>query len=105
MEKRLFAGKPTHWIIWYLSEERMVHYGINSDLCINTLKEKQNKMFEKLIHGLEMYANAIRNLLTNFSFVPSKIKKNLENAEKSIQITNLDYDIVIKRLQLYCDIN
>ena len=64
--ERLFAGKLTYWFNWYLPEEGVVHYAINSILYINTLKEKHNKMYEKLIHKLEMYANAIRILLKGY---------------------------------------
>ena len=35
---------------------------------------------------------------------PSKLQDILNKVEKGIQITNPDYDIVIKRLHLYHDI-
>ena len=76
--KRLFAGKHTHWFNWYLSEEGAVHYAINSILYINTLKEKYKKMYEKLIYRTEMYAiaiNSFKGLFTNYSFVPNKFKR------------------------------
>ena len=49
--KKLFTGILTHWFNWYLSEEGVIHYAINSILFINTFKEKYNKMYEKLIIG------------------------------------------------------
>ena len=77
--ERLFASKHTHWFNWYLSEEGVVNYAINLFLYINTLKEKYNKMYEKHIHRLQMYANAIRilsNVNYQFHFYSNKIKRN-----------------------------
>ena len=91
--KSLFAGKLTHWFNCFLSEEGVVHCAINVILYINTLNEKYNKMYEKLIHRLEMYANAIRFLLQGFltiSLLPHpKLKEILDELKKAIQITNM----------------
>ena len=53
-----------------------------------------------------MYANAIRILsngsLYQFpSFPQTKVKETLDKVKEAIQITNPDYDIVIKRLHMY----
>ena len=78
--KRLFVGKLTHWFNWYLLEEGVVHYAINLILHINTLNEKYNEMYEKFMHRLEVYANALRILLKgyfiNFSLAPNKTNRN-----------------------------
>ena len=54
-----------------------------------------------------MYANAIRILSKGYlpiSFLPpTKLKEISLEAKKAIEITNLDYDIVTKRLHLYYD--
>ena len=60
--KKLFAGKLNNWYQWYLSKDRVAHYGINSLLYITTLREKFVKMQENYIGQLKMYANAIRVL-------------------------------------------
>ena len=64
-------------------------------------------MYEKLIHRLEMYANAIRILLKVYLTIsllpPAKLKETLDEVKKAIQITTLDYDIAIKSLPLYYD--
>ena len=62
-------------------------------------------MYEKLIHRLEMHANAIRIPLKGslpISLLPhTKLKECLCKVKKTIQITNLNYDIVFKRSHLY----
>ena len=64
-------------------------------------------MYEKPIHRLDMYANAIWILLKGYLTIsllpPTKLKEILDEVKKTIQITNPDYDIVIKRLHLYYD--
>ena len=54
-----------------------------------------------------MYANTI-SILSKGSFPisllpPTKLQEILNEVEKTIQISNPDYDIVVKRLHLYCD--
>ena len=52
-----------------------------------------------------MYAKVIRILLRSYLPIsllpPSKLNEILGEVKKAIQITNLDYDIVIKILHLY----
>ena len=54
-----------------------------------------------------MYANVIRALLKGYlpiSLLPSmKLQEILKEVKNAIQISNPDYDIVIKRLHLYYD--
>ena len=54
-----------------------------------------------------MYAKAIAIYLKGYLPIsllpPSKLQEILGKVKKVIQITNLDYDIVIKRLHLYHD--
>ena len=65
-------------------------------------------MYERCISQLQMYAKVIRVLLKGclpISLFPtSKLQEILGEVKKAIQITNSDYDIVIKRLNLYYDI-
>ena len=64
-------------------------------------------MCEKFIHRLEVYANAIRILVKGYLPIPplplTKLKEILDAVRKAIQITNQDYDIVIKWLNVYYD--
>ena len=54
-----------------------------------------------------MYAKAVRVLSKGYLPIsllpPSKLHEILGEVKKAIQITNPDYDIVIKRLHLYYD--
>ena len=64
-------------------------------------------MCEKIVLRLEMHANAVRILSKGYlpiSLWPAmKLKEILYKVNKAIQSSNLDYDIVIKRLALYYD--
>ena len=64
-------------------------------------------MYEKLKHGLEMCANAIVILLKGYLPISllllAKLKEILDELKKAMQITNLDYDIVIGRFHIYRD--
>ena len=57
-------------------------------------------MYDKFISQLLMYARAIRVLLKGYLplslLPPSKLQEMLGEVKKAIQITNPDYDIVIK---------
>ena len=70
-------------------------------------REKCVKIYERLISHLQMYAKVIRILLNGLLPIcllpPSKLQEVLGKVKKVITITNLDYDIVIKRLHLYYD--
>ena len=71
------------------------------------LGEKYVKMYEEFIIQLSMYTKVIRILSKGhlpISLIPSsKLQEILNAAQKAIQMTNTDYDIVIKRLHLYND--
>ena len=61
---------------------------------------KYVKMYEKFISQLHMYANAIRVLLKGYlpiSLLPPMIMYEILNkVKKAIQISNPNYDIVVK---------
>ena len=103
--KQLFASKLDSWYNYYLSNNGIGHYATNSLLYLRTLREKSVKMYEEFISQLGMYENSLRILLKGclpFSLLPpSKLQEILGKVKKAIQITNPDYDIVIKRLHLY----
>ena len=99
--------KLNNWYQWYLSKDGVEHYAINSLLYITTLREKYVKIYEHFINQLNMYANAIKVLSKGYLSIsllpPMKLKEILHDIKKVIQISNPDYDIVIKRLHLYYD--
>ena len=61
-------------------------------------------MYEGFISQLQMYANGVRVLskcyLPIFLLPPTKLQEILDEVKKAIQISNPDYDVVIKRLHL-----
>ena len=69
------------------------------------MREKCVQMYEKFISQLQMYASAIRVFSKGYlpiSLLPStKLQEILDKVKKAIQISNPDYDVVIKRLHLY----
>ena len=72
------------------------------------MREKYVKMYERFISQLQMYAKVIRILSKGYLpislLLPSKLQEILGKVKKAIQISNPDYNIVIKRLHLYYDI-
>ena len=46
--ENLFASKLNHWFQWYLSQDEVGHYAINSLLYLRTLREKYVKIFQNL---------------------------------------------------------
>ena len=54
-----------------------------------------------------MNANAIRVLSKGYLLIsllsPMKVQEILDKVKKATEISNPDYDVVIKRLHLYCD--
>ena len=64
-------------------------------------------MYEEFINQLQMSAKAMRILSNGYLPIsllpPSKLQEILGKIKKTIQTTNPDYDIIIKRLYLYYD--
>ena len=101
----LFASKLDSWYNYYLSSDGIGHNTTNSLLYLRTLKEKYIKMNEEFISWLYMYEKVIRIVTKCYLPIsllpPSKLQEILGKVKKVIQITNPDYDLVIKRLHLY----
>ena len=55
------------------------------------------------MHTHQGYQNFGKRLFTNFSYKTTKITRNPKFSQGNADQTNPDYDIVIKRLHLYCD--
>ena len=89
--EKLFASKINHW---YLSKNGVGNYAINSLLYLTTMGEKFVKMYEIFISKLQMYAKAIRVLLTGYLAIsllpPSQLQEILGEFRKASQITNPD---------------
>ena len=81
-------------------------YAINSILFLTTV-EKYVKMYERFLNQLKQYAQAIRVLSKGYLPIsllsPSKLNIILQKVKQAVQIKNKDYDLVIKRLYLCCD--
>ena len=90
-----------------MSEKGVGHYAINSLLFLTTAREKYVKMYERFIDQLRMYSQAIRILSKGYLPIsllpPSKLNIILQEVKEALQVTNRDYDLVIKRLYLYYD--
>ena len=64
-------------------------------------------MCERFIDQLRMYSQAIRILSEGYLCIslipPSKLNIILQEVKEALQVTNRDYDLIIKRLHLYYD--
>ena len=102
--ENLFAGKIENWYNWYLSDRGLNHYGINSLLFLTTTREKHVKMYERFINQLKMYSQVmksfIKRLFTYFSLTTLKLNIILQEVNEALQVTNRDYDLVIKAIHL-----
>ena len=90
-----------------MSEKGVGHNAINLLLFLTTAREKDIKMYERFINKLRMYSKAIRILSEGYLPIsllpPLKLNTILQEVKVSLQTTNRDYDLVIKRLYLYYD--
>ena len=105
--EKLFAGQIEDWYHWYLSAKGINHYVINSLLFMTTVREKYVKMYERFINQLREYSQAIRILSKGYLPIsllpPSKLNTILGKVKEALQVNMRDYDLVIKRQYLYCD--
>ena len=105
--ERLFAGKIEDWYRWHLSARGVSHYAINSLLFMTTAREIYVKMHERFINQQKMYSQATIVLSKGYLPIsllsPSKLNIILQEVKEALQVTNRDYNLVIKRLYLYYD--
>ena len=107
--EKLFAGKHNHSVfrILYAHSLGLQHYSTNSLLYLRIIQNKYISLYKELITQLCTYVSAIRILakgyLPNTLMKPAKLQEILLEVKKSLQITNLDYDLVLDRLHLYYD--
>ena len=105
--ERLFVGEIDYWYRWYLSERGVSHSAINSLLFLSTAREKYIKLYERFFNQLMMDSQVIRVLskgyLPTSLLPPLKLNIILKEVKEALQVTNRDYDLVIKSLNLYYD--
>ena len=105
--EKTFAGKFHDWMEIYSQDEGMHNYAIHSVLFLTMIREKYVKMYKRFIEELKLYSTAIRVLSKGYlpiSMLPlSKLQKILNEVRVAIAKSNKDYDLVLTRLYLYCD--
>ena len=76
---------------------------------LQQLGRKYVKMYERFLNQLRQYSQAIRVLPKGYLLItllsPSKLNIILQKVRETVQKENKDYDILIKRLYLYYDMN
>ena len=106
-KERTFAGKLTQRYQFYLNEEGLHNFAINSLLFLTTIREKYVKMYERFIEELKTYSKVIRILskgyLPMYLLPLSKFENILKEVRKAINKSNKDYDLVLTRLYPYND--
>ena len=107
--EKLFAGKHNHFVfrILYAHSLGLQHYSTNSLLYLRIIQDKYISIYREIITQQCTYVSAIRILakgyLPNTLMKPVKLQEILTEVNKSLQISNPDYDLVLDRLHLYYD--
>ena len=105
----MFAGEhsPSTFRTLYTHPLGLQHYSTNSLLYLRIIQAKYVTLYRELITQLHTYASTIRVLakgyLLNTLITLAKLQEILIEVNKTLQITNPDYDLVIDRLHLYYD--
>ena len=94
-----------HAILMHQAHNTMQHYAL---LYLRTIRDKYIQLYKEFITQLNIHAKAIRILAKGYLpillIMPIKLKEILDAVKTTIQETNLDYDLVIKRLHLSYDV-
>ena len=100
--ERLYAGDFSSAFAGYINQRGVQLYAVNILLYLRTLRDKYVKMHEEFIMQLHNYAKAIRILgklyLPILLITPLRLQELLDKVKIAMQKTNLDYEIIIKRL-------
>ena len=76
-------------------------------MYLRTIRDKYIQLYKEFITQLIIYEEAIRILVKGYLpilfITPLKLEEIFNTVKSTIQKTNPDYDIVIKRLHLYYD--
>ena len=83
------------------------HYAVNLMLHLRTIKDKYIEIYNEFILQLCIYAKAVRILVKGYLPISLitllKLQEIIHSVKETLIKTNPDYDRVIKRLHLYCD--
>ena len=105
--ERLFAGQINEAYTWYINALNTQEFATESLLYLRTIKDEYIQMYQPFISQLCIYVKAIRILAKVYLLISLitqlKLKEILDAVKTTIQRTNPDYDLVIKRLHLCCD--
>ena len=107
--ERLFAGEhsPSTFRTLYTHSLGFQHYSTNSLLYLRINQDKYVTLYRELVTQLHTYVSAIgvlaKGYLPNTLITLTKLPEFLIEVKKTLQITNPDYDLVIDRLHLCCD--
>ena len=98
----------TEWVKKELAKSKNEYsYSVDTILFLTTAREKYVKMYERFIAELKSYLKAIRVLTKGYLPIslisPSKLQLILSQVKAALTKTNKDYDLVLSRLYLYCD--
>ena len=107
-KEKFFVSEMKEWLKHKLVDiHNEFDYSIDATLFLTTVKEKYVRMYEKFIAELRSYLKAIRILSKGYLpitlITPSKLEAILKQVQIAIAKTNQDYELVLKRLYLYYD--
>ena len=107
-KEKIFVSEMNEWLKHKLADiHNKFDYSIDAMLFLTTVKEKYVRMCEKFIAELKSYLKAIRILSKEYLpitlITPSKLEAILKQVQIAIAKKNQDYELVLNRLYLYCD--
>ena len=107
--EKLFAGEhnPAIFRLLYMDALGIQQHAFNSLLFLRVIQDKYISLHRELITQLRSYVSAIRILTKGYLLTTlitlSKLQATLAEVKRSLQPTNPDYSLVLKRLHLYYD--
>ena len=110
LREQLFAGQQVvaYQIYSKIQDTHGVqHYVTNSLLYLQTTKEKYIAVYNEFITQLQIYAKVVRILAQGYLpislITPYKLQQILNSVKETLNKSNPDYNIVIKRPHLFYD--
>ena len=110
MYESLFTGRTSAAYEYYSQmheEQGIQHYAINSMIYLRMIKDKYIEIYYEFISQLHIYVKAVIILVKGYLpillITPLKSQEILKSFKDRLTVTNPDYNIIIKRLHLYCD--
>ena len=105
--EKLLSSKLDNWCHWYLSNG-VGHYTINYKFSFVYNHDERSmiyiwRVYQSIANVCQGDKNSLKYLFANISFATITIAGNSRWSQKAIQISNPDYDIVIKWWHLYYD--